>query len=593
MNFSFTNILDKVTGAKDAAWLFLSYDFDRQNITSVRRVRKDDTLWSDWNKFVREQVDRCMKDIVDIPNEKVYAFSFPKLENIPYLNGENNNHYIQFVSKSVPVYQLGILECAYALAKDIKPTELRANEANYDGYNAYFMELKLKRDMEVFSRTMKEDSENYDLLCELVDRYTDVPEITEKQLEILNASPSGLKVFSVLEWLFKDSDYVQMTLNYDDYDSLVSVPVALRKDVHYLRAEIEKIDVESGKIALDERTKNKRIMELTLFIRKFDIKQNWEKEGIDRSWFSASIARLFDANSVARELKNFQYVPALTKSQLQYLIRTGTKADTLCNSGIMGDVVMATPFFKENYGIDLSLLGTRQLEKIDYLMIEATSMVVQNSLDWLHRVVDEKDGEEKDMAEKKLHEVNGFMEHIQKVISGMKNSGEEQDGSNVLDELKKALDNIVEHCRKFPLNDCSAATDVQAADDAWRILAARVSDKVVFDKETEMVVQYAQDLPVGFLEFVLNRFIETAKKEGWIDGLPPLSLLMEKEKLDDHLQILQVIVEYAKMKRQLTEWNEEMAEKKKTERRIQLEVNELFDKINVNKKGLDKLKSLI
>lgn len=195
------NILDKMKGSRNPAWLFLSYDLDNSRITAVRRVAQDAPVWADWNQFVKEQVERCFKDISNIPNERVYAFRFDNLESIPYLQGENNNHYIEFVSRTVPSYQLGILECAFALEKGILPTELRKNPENYDTYTEYVANLQMDQDMELFKRTVRNDSENYELLYDLVARYTDVPEITQEQIGILNDSPCGLRVFSVLEEL--------------------------------------------------------------------------------------------------------------------------------------------------------------------------------------------------------------------------------------------------------------------------------------------------------------------------------------------------------------------------------------------------------
>ena len=82
------NILDKMKGSRNPAWLFLSYDLDNSRITAVRRVAQDAPVWADWNQFVKEQVERCFKDISNIPNERVYAFRFDNLESIPYLQGE-------------------------------------------------------------------------------------------------------------------------------------------------------------------------------------------------------------------------------------------------------------------------------------------------------------------------------------------------------------------------------------------------------------------------------------------------------------------------------------------------------------------------
>ena len=143
-------------------------------------------------------------------------------------------------------------------------------------------------------------------------------------------------MFSVLEELLKSSEYVQNTLDFDSYESLIYTPVAERNGLHYLKAELDKFDYASGRKGEGDPEKRKKILELTLFIRRFEITRNWEDHNIDREWFSACIARMSDAEMVARELQNFAYIPALTRAQLQYLMRTGTTAETLSRSGIMG-----------------------------------------------------------------------------------------------------------------------------------------------------------------------------------------------------------------------------------------------------------------
>mgnify|MGYP000037277792 CR=1 FL=1 len=98
-------------------------------------------------------------------------------------------------------------------------------------------------------------------------------------------------MFSVLEELLKSSEYVQNTLDFDSYESLIYTPVAERNGLHYLKAELDKFDYASGRKGEGDPEKRKKILELTLFIRRFEITRNWEDHNIDREWFSACIAR--------------------------------------------------------------------------------------------------------------------------------------------------------------------------------------------------------------------------------------------------------------------------------------------------------------
>lgn len=90
---------------------------------------------------------------------------------------------------------------------------------------------------------------------------------------------------------------------------------------------------------------------------------------------------------------------ALTRAQLQYLMRTGTTAETLSRSGIMGDVIMETPFFHESFGLDLSQVQGRKIEPLDQMLIDATCLVIESSLEWLKEVAVHPDETQENTAD--------------------------------------------------------------------------------------------------------------------------------------------------------------------------------------------------
>lgn len=591
----FGNILEKVSGNRNPGWLFLSYNLDSGEITAVRRVAKNDPQWADWNKFVYEQVDRCFIDPARIPNERVYAFSFNKLESIPYLTGENNNHYIDFVSRSVPVYQLGILECGYAKSMGIEPTMLRADADNYNTYNEYVCDLQMQSDMALFKETVQADSENYELLYDLVARYTDVPEITGQQIEFLNTSPTGLRIFSVLEELFKSSEYVEQTLDFDNYEELLYTPLAQRQGVHYLKAELVKFDITSGRILADDPFKDKKVLELTLYIRRFEIKPDWETYGPEREWFSACVARMTDSETIAREFRNFSYLPALTRTQIQYLVRMGTTAETLFSSGIMGDVIMETPFFRDFFGLDLSGIQGRKLEMIDHLVIDSERMVVDSSLQWLRHVVSDPDETEvtRSMAIEKIPEVEGYLQLIDEFITRSENTVDSESEEELLAELRDAAVKVAEHYTMHHYEDSGNGISLPAENEILQILSTDRQNTALSEKQAELLLEFAGMLPVCFLTRCLTGFNSHAYGQLPENKNLSMPFLLIQRTLSTSLQKLSLTVECRRMQYDLERMSTEMEDKKRTERRIQNEINDLYDKINDCKADIRQVQRLL
>lgn len=591
---SLGNILDKVTGGRTPGWLFLSYDLDSGDITAVRRVAKDDPQWADWNQFVYEQVERCFADPTSIPNERVYAFSFNKLESIPFLNGETNNHYIDFVSKSVPVYQLGILECGYTKNIGIEPTRLRLDERNYDRYSEYVCGLRTECDMALFKYTVQADSENYELLYDLVARYTDLPDITSSQIEFLNKQPTGLRVFSVLEELFDSSEYVVQNFNKDNYESLVYLPAVERKGIHYLKAELEKFDIATGRKAVDDPDKDKKVLELTLYIRGYEIRPGWETSGPDREWFSACVERLTDAENIAREFRNFAYAPALTRCQLQYLIRMGTSAATLYNSGIMGDVIMETPYFKNYFGLDMAGAKDRKLEYLDRIVVDSARMVVQSSLAWLHEVVGSGDESEqvRQMAVEKMPEVEIYLKLIDESIARFNMPALKDSDSDRLAALRRVFEEVSAYYAARSYIDNDGQTGTHRVDEVLSMLTACDTDTALSEKMVRLLLDYVDKLPVSFLASCLKTIsaLPYGQLHANIDNMTTTDAKAEELTV---MQKLSLSVQYREIQDKLGGMQEELVDKERTERRIQNEINNLYDRINGYKADIDRIKRLL
>lgn len=591
---SLGNIMGKMMGGVTSGWLFLSYDLDTGDITAVRRVAKDDPQWADWNRFVNEQVDRCFAIPTRIPNERVYAFSFAKLDSIPYLNGESNNHFIEFVSKSVPVYQLGIFECGYAKSIGVDPTRLRNDERNYDGYNEYVAGLRTGCDLALFEQTVQTDSKNYGLLYDLVDRYTDMPEITERQIELLNGHPSGLRIFSVLEELFCSSDYADQMKDVMDYDSLIYTPVASRKGIHYLRAELEKFDISTGRKLADDPQRERKVMELTLYIRRYEIRRDWVSRGPEREWFTACVERLTNAETIAREIRNFACVPTLTRTQLQYLVRMGTTSETLFQSGIMGDVIMETPYFKEFFGMDMAGTIGRTIEKLDRLVIDAARLVIDSSLKWLCDVIeDDSESEEtRRMALEKIPQVEGYLSNLDTFIIGLDKAEHTKSGTGWIDAFHQELDKVAARFSTIRLQMDEDSVPVSDGKEVYRLLTAGGTDMESCERMVEILVEKAEDIPYPILSHCISILFSSPFGQVPENRKPVMQTLTEGG-TPNPFQQLSGAAEYRKIQKELRSMNEEMEEKKRTERRIQNEINDLYDKINNSKTAIRKLHGIL
>ena len=400
-------------------------------------------------------------------------------------------------------------------------------------------------------------------------------------------------MFSVLEELLKSSEYVQNTLDFDSYESLIYTPVAERNGLHYLKAELDKFDYASGRKGEGDPEKRKKILELTLFIRRFEITRNWEDHNIDREWFSACIARMSDAEMVARELQNFAYIPALTRAQLQYLMRTGTTAETLSRSGIMGDVIMETPFFHESFGLDLSQVQGRKIEPLDQMLIDATCLVIESSLEWLKEVAVHPDEtqETRLMAEREIPEVEQYLSSAKQVALELGRTLHAKSEQDILTGFGKVLESAASFYTSH-LYD-GAGDNPQIDSEIIEIMSSKPADTELSEKMAALLVEYVDRLPVHLLSRCQTVFSSQVYGQLPIHHDMSLGKLLQKTELESSLQRLGVGIECRKLSQDRDSMEVELKEKKRTERRIQKEINDLSDRIGECSEGINRLKALM
>ena len=386
---------------------------------------------------------------------------------------------------------------------------------------------------------------------------------------------------------------MQNTLDFDSSESLIYTPVAERNGLHYLKAELDKFDYASGRKGEGDPEKRKKILELTLFIRRFEITRNWEDHNIDREWFSACIARMSDAEMVARELQNFAYIPALTRAQLQYLMRTGTTAETLSRSGIMGDVIMETPFFHESFGLDLSQVQGRKIEPLDQMLIDATCLVIESSLEWLKEVAVHPDEtqETRLMAEREIPEVEQYLSSAKQVALELGRTLHAKSEQDILTGFGKVLESAASFYTSH-LYD-GAGDNPQIDSEIIEIMSSKPADTELSEKMAALLVEYVDRLPVHLLSRCQTVFSSQVYGQLPIHHDMSLGKLLQKTELESSLQRLGVGIECRKLSQDRDSMEVELKEKKRTERRIQKEINDLSDRIGECSEGINRLKSLM
>lgn len=587
------NFLQNLVGGGNPGWLFLSYDLDSKHITSVRRIAKSDPRWGDWNRFVDEQVDRAFADPLNIPNERVYAFSYKDVEQIPYLNGTDNDHYISFVSKLAPTYQLTILECGYARFKQIKPTELRLTDTNYDDYPDYVDKLIRDRNMAVLKYTVENNPRDFTLIYNITSRYLEDVDFIREELDLIFQSPEGLRIFSAMDGIIRFSAYVREGFDFDNYEALINTPPEERTPLHYLKAELDKVDLNGGRLFADNPDRDRIRMELTLYIRHYAIPKNWHVHGPEQVWFHACVTRLTDAATIAREIVNFSYEPSMTRAQLQYLVRMGTTADTLYRSGVMGDVIMSTPFFQRQFGIDMSKAKGRKLDDLDRILVDACEMVLAGTLRFLVNLSEneEESDEQREEALNRIPSVQSQLDEVTRFKNGYDKAMHDMTIEAAKQRFQSAAVKVATYFVTRPYSP--DLLQVSGATDLLSLITAGAEDITISDWQCDYVVNHIKQFPADLLQRMRSQFesIPYGKRPEHGD-LHPLTLL-GLDHLDTPMQRLALASDASKLEQEIVQMNDELKEKKETELRLQKEINKLDKQVEQAeyrwKKMLDKL----
>ena len=574
------NFLQNLVGGGNPGWLFLSYDLDSKHITAVRRIAKSDTRWGDWNRFVDEQVDRAFADPLNIPNERVYAFSYKDIDQIPYLNGTDNDHYIAFVSKLAPVYQLTILECGYARIKQIKPTELRGNESNYEEYPGYVDKLIRDRNMAVLKYTVEHNPRNFTLIYNITSRYLEDVDFIREELDVIVQSTEGLRIFSVLDDIIRYSAYVREGFDFDNYEALIATPPEQRTPLHYLKAELDKVDLNAGRLFADHPDRERIRMELTLYMRHYAIPHGWHVHGPEQVWFHACVTRLTDASSIAREIVNFSYEPSMTRAQLQYLVRMGTTADTLYRSGVMGDVIMSTPFFQRQFGMDMSQAAGRKLDDLDRILVDACELVLTGTLQFLTNLSEneEETEEQREEALSRIPTVQAQLEKVTHFKATYDKAIHDQDIERAKQRFQATAVQVATYFVTHPYG--GDLVQASGASDLLSLITAGADDVAYSEWQCDYIVQHIKQFPVELVQRFRNQFSGTPYGKLPVHGdLQPLSLL-SMERLQTAMQRLAMASDAAKLEQEIAQLNDELNEKKETERRLQKEINKLDKQVD-------------
>ena len=300
-----------------------------------------------------------------------------------------------------------------------------------------------------------------------------------------------------------------------------------------------------------------------------------------------------DAEMVARELQNFAYIPALTRAQLQYLMRTGTTAETLSRSGIMGDVIMETPFFHESFGLDLSQVQGRKIEPLDQMLIDATCLVIESSLEWLKEVAVHPDEtqETRLMAEREIPEVEQYLSSAKQVALELGRTLHAKSEQDILTGFGKVLESAASFYTSH-LYD-GAGDNPQIDSEIIEIMSSKPADTELSEKMAALLVEYVDRLPVHLLSRCQTVFSSQVYGQLPIHHDMSLGKLLQKTELEFSLQRLGVGIECRKLSQDRDSMEVELKEKKRTERRIQKEINDLSDRIGECSEGINRLKSLM
>ena len=369
------------TNKSKKGYLYISYLMTEQRILKVWRIDPEEQAYT-LKEFITAQMDNI--DIESfIPQIRIYQFNYQDIHVVPLISYDNS-HFKDFVSRKEPEINISLLEGIFQIRQGIEPiVPITEKSPNLEAYHAFLDEQDKKEDMLRWEQEIIHDSQStdYDLLANLVLKYEHQPQITEKQIELLNTQNTALRIFHTLREYFDQTDFIRNGWDLDNFEYLIHVPANQRTPLHIIRAELFKmVDFEYDK---NNRypDKDKKIFELNIFLSALDVVPDWENHPIPEEWKLIACSCMTDADATADAIVSFQYIPAITEEQINYLVRTGTVPSTFVHSGIMGNVFIKTPLFKTRYGLFLECFKNSEPSAMDNLIIDSLKLMATEAME--------------------------------------------------------------------------------------------------------------------------------------------------------------------------------------------------------------------
>lgn len=571
---------------KNSGYLFIAYLMDEHKIMSVWRINAVDEshTFNDFILSLKIRYEECNF----IPDLRVYLFEFQNMNLVPLLSSDNS-HFIDFVSNKEPQINLSIIEAIYLLDKELPiTTVINENSPFLDDFQIYIENIEKKEDETLWQVEIVKDpqSTDYDLLANLILKYEHQPAITERQIELLNNEKSALRIFHTLQEYFEQTDYILNGWDLNDFNYLIHVPANQRTPLHIIRAELFKIIDLENKTFGTHPDKNKMEFELNIFLSGMNVDQDWENKPIPEIWKKAACYCMTDAEAVADAISSFQYVPSITEEQINYLLRTGTVAETFVESGIMGNIFTKTPLFHLKYGPFLERFKTDEPTPMDKLVINSLYLLAKET----HKKLSEKK-EIQTLSE--LHTIENTISIIEAFWKKYNDEKTIKLRTQNLNQLKQCLNKIAEMTKELDnLEDILLTYDEDYFTDLIRSNSMDIELSIA---QCNLLLSYVTQIPVEIIKKAIA--ILKGHEYGKLPEHADLSLegvINASQKYPiTPLQKLILLLEKYKQKESIDRIRKEINDLNRQSHRISESISDCEDKLEEKKKNKQNITKLL
>lgn len=547
-------------GQKTTGFLFISYLMTEQRIINVWRVDSTEQTYTTLKEFVISQVDRI--DITNfIPEVRIYQFNFQDMRRVPLISSDNS-HFIQFVSQKEPEVNISILEAMFLIREEIEPiSPITESSPHFEAFQKFLDHQEQIEDRLLWEQQITKDAQstNYDLLANIILKYGQQPDITEQQIELLNKQDTALRIFHTLRDYFEQTDFIQNGWDLDNFDYLIHIPVSGRTPLHIIRAELFKVIDFKNEAFQNHPDKEKMQFELNLFLSGLNVTAGWENNPIPDDWKTIACSSMTNAITATEAIGFFQYLPAITEEQINYLIRTGTVAATFVHSGIMGNVFTKTPLFKLRYGLFLEHFKAPDPSPMDHLIIDSLELMATEVFDQLQS--NNSESPELATVRETIRAVNTYRQstHHKKL---------QETRQRNLNQLNQILTQIAEAAKEADLPDAIPYDEEYLED----LVRENFADTELSASQCSLFLNFLPHIPAEVIKKVIPFFKgqEYGKRPEHLDlslsgvikaikthGISPLHQLVlhvEKRRLDE--SITATDKEISELHRQITRANE-------------------------------------